>query len=389
MERAAVSETEVELLRAAQAGDEAAFVALVRPCRAELHAHCYRMLASQDDADDAVQEALIRAWKALERFEARSSVRTWLFRITTNTALDLASARARRELPVSLDPSDGSSGRPTTDVSWIGPLPSQSDGDPETRYAAVESIELAYVAALQFLPARQRAIFILREVLQFRASEVAEMLAMSVAAANSALQRARASLADRLPKVSQATELARLGDAAVREVAARYARAIEEADIEALLELLTEDATWSMPPETVWFRGQRDVARFLRDDVFPQRWHHVVTTANGQLAVAGYIFEPETELFVACALDVLDLRDGRIAAVTGFLTTEVADPTAAQAGLFARFDLPDHLPVWQRRSPDAATGDWPIGDWPIGAHGERGRRPRDLGAARGRCRPGR
>ena len=330
---------ELDLLRAAQGGDEAAFVALVKPRRAELQALCYRMLASPDDADDAVQEALLRAWKALPRFEARSSVRTWLYRITTNTALDLASARARRELPVSLDPNDEPARGATTDIAWIGPLP--SSWDPAASYEARETIELAYVAALQYLPAQQRAVFILRDVLAFRASEVAEMLDLTVAAANSSLQRARASLADRLPAVSQGTELAALGDDGVAELARRYAAAIETADIDALMALVTDDVTWTMPPHTSCYRGRADVTRFLVAGVFPERWRHLATTANGQLAVAGYTYDASSDHYGACALDLLDLRGGRIALVTGFLSSQ----TGGVGELFARFGLPKQLPI--------------------------------------------
>jgi RNA polymerase sigma-70 factor, ECF subfamily len=329
---------EARLLEAARIGDEAAFVALVRPCRAELHAHCYRMLASPDDADDAVQEALLRAWKALPKFEARSTVRTWLFKIATNTALDIGTDRTRRELPVNLETADG----PPTDVAWIGPFPTGAAHDPEARYAARETIELAYVAALQYLPSNQRAVLILRDVLGFRASEVAEMLDTTVPAANSLLQRARAAVADRAPRLSQFEELTNLGDANVVDLAARYARAIEGgADIDTLLSLLTEDATWAMPPHRVWFRGHEDISRFLTDDVFPQRWRHTTTTANGQLAVAGYMFESATETYVGTALDVLELRDGRIASVTGFLVSEEAGSLV----LFGRFGLPERPEV--------------------------------------------
>jgi RNA polymerase sigma-70 factor, ECF subfamily len=328
---------EEKLLEAAQGGDEAAFVALVRPCRAELHAHCYRMLASPDDADDAVQEALLRAWKALPRFEARSSVRTWLFTIATNTALDVGSARARRELPVNLDAAEA----PQTEIAWIGPYPTGNAQDPEATYAARETIELAYVAALQFLPSHQRAVFILRDVLGFRATEVAEMLDTTVAAANSLLQRARATVAERAPRRSQFEELASVGDAGLVDLASRYARAIEGADIDTLLSLLTEDATWAMPPHPKWFRGHVDISRFLREDVFPERWRHATTTANGQLAVAGYIFEAATETFVAVALDVLELRGRQICSVTGFLVSEESDSLK----LFGRFGLPERLEV--------------------------------------------
>ena len=225
----------------------------------------------------------------------------------------------------------------------MGPVPPSS---PRRADTARESIELAYVAALQHLGAHQRAVFILRDVLGFRAAETAELLGMSVAASNSSLQRARSQLKERLPQVSQASELQTVGDRAVRELASRYARAIEESDLSALLPLLTEDASWSMPPLASWFRGQADVGRFLHDDVFPERWRHVTASANGQLAVAGYLFDGEAGCFVSAALDVLELRGGRIAAVTGFLTMAAAtDDQRARPGLFERFGLPEQLPV--------------------------------------------
>ncbi len=348
---------EQDLIRAAKEGDEEAFRALVEGRRAELHAHCYRMLASPDDADDAVQEAFVRAWRALPRFEARSSVRTWLYKITTNTALDIASGRSRRELPIGFGPSTAfgeTSGDPITEIAWMGPYPDRggirSTELPEPNYAARETIELAYVAALQHLGAHQRAVFILREVLGFRAAETAELLDTSVASVNSSLQRARAQLSDRLPELSQAAELSATGDRAVWELASRYARAIEESDLDMLLSLLTEDPSWSMPPLVSWFRGRGDVAEFLRTEVLPLRWRHATTSTNGQLAVAGYLFDAEANCFVSAALDVLELRGGRVAGVTGFLTIaglteERQENYQAGPGLFARFGLPERLPV--------------------------------------------
>jgi RNA polymerase sigma-70 factor, ECF subfamily len=346
MDTSTESANEQFLLEAAQAGDDEAFRVLVQGRRAELHAHCYRMLASWDDADDALQEALIRAWKGLPRFEGRSSLRTWLFTITSNVALDLASRRARRELPVAFASSKEAGESPDatgTEIPWIDPyaVPStdSSLGLPEARYAGRESIELAFVAALQYLPAHQRGVFILREALGFTAVEAANILETSVAAVNSALQRARVAVRDRIPIVSQQEELGRLGDAKGREIAAQYAAAIEESDVAALLCLLSEDATWSMPPEASWLQGHDDIEGYLRGAVFPKRWHHVTTAANGQLAVAGYIFNPDRDAFVANTLNVLDLRNGLIAAVTAFRAP----------GLFERFGLP-------ARQEDLASG---------------------------------
>jgi RNA polymerase sigma-70 factor (ECF subfamily) len=347
---------EQQLIRSAKDGDDVAFRSLVEQRRAELHAHCYRILASADDADDAVQDTLLRAWRALPQFESRSSLRTWLFKIASNAALDIALRRTRRELPIEFGPPSGSGkplGGPITEIAWIGPYAEPDatwQSHPDSSYATRESIELAYVAALQHLPAHQRAVFLLREVLGFRAAETAEILDTSVAAVNSSLQRARAGLSGRIPKVTQAVELQSVGDVALAELAARYARAIEEADIDGLLSLLTDDISWSMPPITSWYRGREEVAEFLVGYVFPERWRHLTTRANGQLAVAGYLFDPAEKSFLPGALDVLELRDGRVAAVTGFLTYAALTPLEREthtvpSRLFDRFGLPESLPA--------------------------------------------
>jgi RNA polymerase sigma-70 factor, ECF subfamily len=356
MTMSANSTDEQRLLRSAQGGDGEAFTSLVELRTAELHAHCYRILASADDADDAVQETLIRAWRAIPSFEARSSLRTWLFKIASNAAIDIALRRAKREFPIEFGPPSGAGqppGEPITEIAWIGPYSAPDTvwkSQPDSSYLARETIELAYIAALQHLPAHQRTVFILREVLGFRAAETAEILDSSVAAVNSSLQRARAQLSGRLPQMSQAAELDSLGEVAVASLAGRYARAIEEADIEALLSLLTDDVSWSMPPLTSCYRGRNDVAGFLVGYVFPERWRHVVTWANAQLAVAGYLFDPAEEKFLPGALDVLDLRGGRIAAVTGFLTYAALTPEEREthtvpSRLFERFHLPESLPL--------------------------------------------
>jgi len=215
---------------------------------------------------------------------------------------------------------------------------------PEDAYAAKETVELAYVAALQHLPPRQRAVFLLREVLGFSAAETASILETTTASVTSALQRARATLETRLPKVSQQEELASVGEVAVRELAARYASAIERADLTALLALLTEDVSWSMPPVPSWYQGKPRVAEFLTRFVFPERWTHLTTSANRQLAVAGYILDDGRGAYLPAALDVLDLRAGRVAAVTGFLTGEALNDDGVPHGLFERFGLPVSLP---------------------------------------------
>lgn len=338
------ADDEGRLITAAQRGDRHAFDSLMGRRRQEMRAHCYRLLASPEDADDAVQDALVRAWRGLPQFERRSSFRTWLFRICTNAALDVARRRSRRELSAGFGPPNVRDPGEPEEWPWVGPFDGDPlEGTPEALYEARETIELAYVATLQHLPARSRAVFVLREVLGFSAAETAEMLETTVASVTSALQRARATLRGRLPETSQQAELSAMGDADVRRLAARYADAIERADLRALMALLTEDVTWSMPPLPSWFSGQRDVAGFLTRFVFPERWAHVTARANGQLAVAGYLFDDEAGGYLPAALDVLELRGGRVAGVTGFLTGEALSEPFASNGLFARFALPPRL----------------------------------------------
>jgi RNA polymerase sigma-70 factor (ECF subfamily) len=345
-----VTTDEPALVEAARRGDEAAYGALFELHRRELHAHCYRMLASVHDADEAVQDVMVKAWRGLPTFEARSTLRTWLFRIATHAALDVSRQRRRREVPVGYGHRDLVSderGGPTSTILWVEPFPDA----PEDTIEAKETLELAYVAALQELPVRSRATFILREILTFSALEVAEILDTTVPAVNSALQRARRRIAGHLPRVSQQLELGGLGDEETRRLAVRYARAIEEGDVDALLALLAEDATWSMPPHPGWYAGHPAISRFLRDDVMVNRWRHVPLTVNGQLAVAGYLFDVEQGTFRACALDVLSLEDGRIGAVLAFLTAVGVPPdghgrrTSPGVIDFGRYGLPDELPA--------------------------------------------
>ena len=347
------------LLDAARQGSEAAFRDLVEVHRSELHGHCYRMLGSVHDAEDAVQDAVLRAWRALPRFEGRSSVRTWLFKIATNTAIDTATRRGRRELPISFGPPTGTGldpGPERHDVRWMEPYPNaffgipEGPASPEARYEQRESVELAFVAALQHLPAQQRAVLILRDVLGFSAREVAEILETTVAAANSSLQRARGA-AGALPRWSQQEMLRSLGDEAVNDLASRYSRAIENRDIETLLSLLTEDASWAMPPVAGWYQGHEAITAFMEGDVFPQRWRHQTTRANGQLAVGCFLFDDARGCYIGAVLDVLTLEGGRIAQVTGFLTSEESGADATDqnqfvgAHAFPRFGLPPKLPA--------------------------------------------
>ena len=342
---------ERELLDAARNGDEHAFSKLVEPRRGELHAHCYRMLGSVQDAEDALQEALLRAWKGLPRFEGRSSLRSWLYTISTNTCLNAIERRPKRVLPIDYGPAADPSvrakkpteeGAPVVESVWIEPLADErlaiEDGlaGPEATIEQRESVELAFVAALQHLPPNQRAALILREVLGFSAQETADALEPSVASVNSALQRARKTVDDKRPEQSQQEALRAVGDAELRELVENYAAALESGDVDRVLELLTEDATWSMPPLTTWYRGREAVRGFLSLGPIPERWRHVPTRANGQAAVGCYMWDDGTRSFRYFCVDVLDLRpDGKIAAVTAFI-----DPEG-----FHRFGLPAELPA--------------------------------------------
>jgi RNA polymerase sigma-70 factor (ECF subfamily) len=325
-------------LTAARRGDESAFESLLEPFRSELQAHCYRMLGSVHDAEDVMQEVLLRAWRGLPDFEGRSSLRTWLYRIAANSCLNAIESRSRRFLPVDLGPSGGDA--PAAEVFWIEPFPGTSEaqgderGSPVGRYELRESLELAFVAALQYLPPRQRAALILRDVLGFSAKDAAEALDTTATAVNSALQHARRTVEARVPERSQQTALRELGDAGVRRVVERYVRALENADIDAMVSMLAEDATWSMPPLPAWYQGHDAISRFLASGPFAYRWRHLATEANGQLAVGCYAWDEVARAHVAHSIDVLTLDREQITAVTAFI-----DPS-----LFPRFNLPTRLP---------------------------------------------
>ena len=346
-----------DLLEAARRGDEDAYRPLVEPHRGELQAHCYRMLGSVHDAEDALQEALVRAWRALPGFERESALRSWLYRIATNTCLDEIARRPKRGLPVdfspSADPHDGP-GAPLVESVWVEPYPDEMLGvaegfaGPEARYERRESLELAFVAALQHLPANQRAALILREVLGFSAAEVAEALETSVPSVNSALQRARRTIDDHLPEHSQQATLRALDDERLRELVTRYTNALQGGDVDTLVAMLSEDAAWSMPPVTGWFRGREAIAAFLTEYPLRERWRHIPTRANGQLAVGCYMWNGETGRYDAAVLDVLTLKGTRISDVTGFLAPWVVKrfgdaPELMGVEAFRRFGLPDAL----------------------------------------------
>ncbi|WP_330302169.1 MULTISPECIES: sigma-70 family RNA polymerase sigma factor [unclassified Streptomyces] len=296
------------------------------PYRGELVTYCYRMLGSFHEAEDLAQETLLRAWKARDRYDGtRASPRTWLYRIATNVCLTALEGRARRPLPSGLGAPSDDPGAPLTpayDIPWLQPFP-------DTRFGteARADLRLAWVAAVQVLPPRQRAVLVLREVLEFTAAEVATQLGTTVPAVNSALQRARAALVE----VGEADEVAEPDDPEVRAVVQRYLRAFEAADVPALVRLLTDDAILEMPPVPLWYRGRHDYGLFMRR-VFDLRgtgWHMRRLAANGQPALAAYAPEPGGGHRLH-TLQVLTITGGRVAHNVVF-----ADPHVFQA-----FDLP-------------------------------------------------
>jgi RNA polymerase sigma-70 factor (ECF subfamily) len=308
---------ETTLLTEAKSGDDAAFGRLVEPYRAEVQAHCYRMLGSLHDAEDVLQESLVRAWKSLGTFDGRGPIRPWLHRIATNRCLTQLEKRGRRELPADLTP-----GAPLTEVAWLEPYPDRLLG-PEAGVEQREGVELAFVAALQHLTASQRAALLLREVLGFSAAEVADLLDTSVPAVNSALQRARGLLAERRPAVSQQATLRTLGDDTIKDLADRYAAAWHANDVDAIVAMLAEDATFSMPPLVEWFRGHDDIRGFLLSGPMPYRWRLVPCRVNGQLAFASYWWEDDRDAFVFVALDVVTLEERGFTEVVAFLSRDL------------------------------------------------------------------
>jgi RNA polymerase sigma-70 factor (ECF subfamily) len=361
---------ERELLEAARGGDEDAFRRLIESHRGELHAHCYRMLGSLHDAEDALQDTLLRAWRGLPRFEGRSSLRSWLYKIATNTCLDVIEKRPKRVLPIDYGPAADPHtipGEPLVESVWVEPYPDEALGledgfaAPEARYERRESVELAFVAALQHLPANQRAALILREVLGFSAQEAAESLETTVASVNSALQRARQAVDERLPEQTQQATLRSLGDERLREIVEGYMDAMERGDVDAVVAMLAEDAAWSMPPMATWYRGREAIIAFLTEWPLSGewRWRHLPAHANGQAAVGTYSWDAETGSYRPFALDVLTLHGASIKEITAFVTRtapapdrqhlarwpeQPADPRRV-VGFFERFGLPGHLPA--------------------------------------------
>ena len=309
----------------------------IEPYRRELTGYCYRMLGSAFEADDAVQETIVRAWRKAAQFEGRSAVRSWVYRIATNVCLDMLRGRQRRALAIDLGPA----GRPETfngatrpEHAWVTPIPDDSvvppQADPAEVAEARESIRLAFVAALQFLPPRQRAVLILREVLKWQAAEVAELLDSSVPSVNSALQRARATLAAREPERGTTTDDLSSAD---RELLDNYVDAFERYDIPALVSLLRDDAVMSMPPYDFWLTGADVIGEwFGGPGIGCAGSRMIATAANGMPAFASYRIDPAGG-HAPWAIQLLEVRDGAITGHHNFLDT----------ALFERFGLPTHL----------------------------------------------
>jgi RNA polymerase sigma-70 factor (ECF subfamily) len=359
---------EHELLEAARGGDEDAYRRLLEPYRSELHAHCYRMLSSVHDAEDALQDASLRAWRGLEKFEGRSSLRSWLYTIATNTCLNQIARRPKRVLPIDYGPAadpHGGPGEPVVESVWVEPYPDETLGledglaAPEASYEQREAVELAFIAALQHLPPNQRAVLILREVLGFSAKEVAETLDTTVASVNSALQRARAAVDERVPEQSQQETLRSLGDDAVRDLVDRYVDAWERCDVEAFASMLAKDASFTMPPLATWYQGREAIAIWAAGWPLSGswRWRTVFTRANGQPALGFYSWDEGEAAYLPFALNVITLRGSEITDVTAFVARSTeeteravyerwpeqpADPKRL-AGTFELFGLPPKL----------------------------------------------
>ncbi len=304
-----------DVLTAARSGDADAFERLVGPYRGELLAHCYRMLGSLHDAEDAVQESLVRAWRSVGGLDDRGFVRAWLYKIATNRCLSALDRYSRRELPFDVLP-----GTPDTEVSWLEPYPDQS---PEARYLAKESVELAFVAALQHLSPPQRAALILREVLGFSAAEVAAQLDTSTAAVNSALQRARKVIG--ATGVSQQSVLRDLGPDGVEEIVSSWINAWQAGDVDGIVAMLADDARFSMPPLPEWYRGPEAIRAFLTGGPLLSRWRFLPTSANGQLAFGTYLWDDDAGAYLPGGLDVLTIRGGRVAQIVTFLSADFTD----------------------------------------------------------------
>lgn len=323
-----------------EGGAADAFLADAQRYRRELLAHCYRMTGSLHDAEDLVQETYLRAWKSYKGFQGKSSVRTWLYRIATNTCLTALDSSKRRPLPSGLgQPASDPTGELTErhEITWLEPLPDaprEDPSDPSVIAESREAVRLAFVAALQHLPPRQRAVLVLREVLQWKAAEVGAAVGTSTAAVNSLLQRARAQLEEIQPARDDRPVPPESPEAA--EVLNRYIDAFERYDMDRLVELLTADAVWEMPPFDGWYLGPADIITLSKVHCpaeNPGDMRFLTTTANGQPVAALYMLNPETGAHEAFQLHVLDLRETGIAHVAAFMDVR----------LFAKFGLPARL----------------------------------------------
>ncbi len=336
------------LLSSAKRGDQTAFADLTEPYRREIQLHCYRMLGSLYDAEDQVQETFLRAWRGLDRFEGRSSFRNWLYRIATNVCLNALARRhdPSRVLPETLGPSAERppEGAPSVEIAWLEPYPdaliegiADAAPGPEARYEQQEAVQLAFIAAIQYLPPRQRAALLLRDVLGWSAAETASMLDASVASTNSALQRARATLHTRLPQGRADAQPA--SDDRQRALLDRYVRAWERADLDGFAALLREDAVFSMPPWPQWYRGRATIRDFFTWSwqVTGGRFRLIPAAANGQPAFALYCHDPEGSDYQPHGIWLLTLDGEEITDLTAFF-----DPR-----LFAAFALSPALPADQ------------------------------------------
>ncbi|HEX9357049.1 MAG TPA: sigma-70 family RNA polymerase sigma factor [Streptosporangiaceae bacterium] len=358
MDSVPIDAPEAALARA-QAGDEQAFHELIHPYLGELQLHCYRILGSLADAEDVMQETLLAAWRGLPQYQGRASLRAWLYRIATNRCLNALRASSRRPRPEPgpppfMPPEPTRRGEPM----WLEPYPDTLLGDlpdtapgPDARYEAKETIALAFVAAIQNLPPRQRAVLLLRDVLGFRSAEVAGMLTASEASVNSALQRARATMAAQLPGPGR-EHAPRPHSARERDLAARFAAAFSNGDIDGVVALLTDDAWYTMPPITLEYQGRTAIAGFLRDS---RRWRGhqgyrlIPTRANGQPAYGCYVRDENAPICHAHGLIVLTLEGDEISAITRFVDNSI----------LARFGLPRTLPFPHpphRPTPRTAPG---------------------------------
>jgi RNA polymerase sigma-70 factor (ECF subfamily) len=332
--------TDAQLIESAAAGDEGSFAELMEPHRRGLTAHCYRMLGSVQDAEDAVQDTLLRAWRGLAAFRGQSTLRGWLYEIATNVCLRAIERRPSRRLPVGDgEPGDPREplGAPLVDSVWIEPYPDERFGleeaaaGPAARYEQRESIELGFIAALQLLPPRQRAVLILRDVLGFSGAEVADALDTTPGSVYSALQRAHATLDERRPDPTQQATLRTLGDEQLNGIVQRFVQAWARSDVDAIVGMLTGAATLAMPPVPSWYRGRDAVERVLRGTVLDgvRSWRMLPTSANGQPALAAYELGSSGR-YAAHGVTVLTLEGPLIAGITHFRA----------APMIERFGLP-------------------------------------------------